>query len=300
MKSSIVASLLFSVALAQDAQIPLKEKAAGWFDKAKSYIPSVTPSIPNPIDAGDSAVADKKVQKINIRNYQRLLQPKIDGEEEWLIYVTGGNKSCFGRCGKADAAWSQSVPLLAALPQSAGSSELKLGQVDCEKEPVLCSAWAASCPSIFHFTVPQLNSLDPTYKPTSPLRVKDLNVTSTTADEIVRLASRAPGSYIMDVPEYSGVLHPVDGMLAKFGVQEYLGYFIWALGSTPSWLIMIVISFASRQFMGRRMAGNAGRPAPNTYGTSSPAGAAPAGGPAPAAAKPGTPGSAGKGGKKRR
>jgi len=108
MKTSILASLLVGVALAQDAQTPLMEKAAGWFDKAKSYIPSGTPSIPNPIDAGAAAVEDKQVTRINIRNYQRLLKPKLEGEEEWLIYLTGGNKTCFGRCGKTNAAWDVS------------------------------------------------------------------------------------------------------------------------------------------------------------------------------------------------
>lgn len=98
----------------------------------------------------------------------------------------------------------------------------------------------------------------------------------------------------MDVPEYTGVLHPLDGPLARFGVQEYLGYFIWAMGSTPSWVIMIAISFFSRQIMGRRLTGGAGRNAPDIYANNRPAGAA------PAAAKPATPGSAGKGGKKRR
>ena len=194
----------------------------------------------------------------------------------------------------------QSVPLLSALPHPAGSPNLHLGKIDCEKDNVLCSAWAGSCPSIFHFTFPQLHSENQSPKPASPLRVKDLNVTTTTADDIVRLASRAPGSYITDVPEYTGWLHPIDGPLARFSVQEYLGWVIYAMGSTPSWVIMIVISFASRQIMGRRMAGNAGRPAPDIYGSNRPAGAAPAGGAAPAAAKPATPGSAGKGGKKRR
>jgi len=104
----------------------------------------------------------------------------------------------------------------------------------------------------------------------------------------------------MEVPEYTGLLHPIDGQLAKLGLQEYLGYFIWAMACTPSWAIMIFISFVSRQIMGKRMAGNAAKSAPNTYGSNKPAGAAPAGGAAPAAAKPATPGSAGKGGKKRR
>jgi len=192
------------------------------------------------------------------------------------------------------------VPLLSALPKPAGSAELHLGKVDCEKESVLCHSWAGNSPSIFHFDFPQLSSANQSPKPSSPLRVKDLNRTTTTADDIVQFASHAPGSRIFEIPEYTGILHPVDGPLAKFGVQEWLGYFIWGMGNTPSWLIMIVISFFSRQVMGKRMAGGANRNAPDIYANNAPAGAAPAGRPAPAAAKPATPASAGKGGKKRR
>lgn len=108
MKASILASLLFGVAIAADAQVPLKDKAQGWFDKAKSYIPSVTPSVNNPVDTAAAAVAALKVQKVNIRNYQRILSPKLEGEEEWIIYATGGNKSCFGRCNRANTAWNVS------------------------------------------------------------------------------------------------------------------------------------------------------------------------------------------------
>lgn len=105
--TTFLTTLLFSAVLAQD-QVPLKEKAAGWLDKAKSYIPSGTPSIPNPVEAAAAAFADKKVQKINVRNYKRILTPKLEGEEEWLIYATGGNKTCFGKCARADAAWNVS------------------------------------------------------------------------------------------------------------------------------------------------------------------------------------------------
>ena len=108
--STLIASLFFGATLAADAQVPLKDKAQGWLDKAKSYIPSGTPSVPNPVDAAAAGVAALKVQKVNIRNYERLLSPKLEGEEEWLIYATGQNKSCFGRCGKSDRVFNVSTP----------------------------------------------------------------------------------------------------------------------------------------------------------------------------------------------
>lgn len=181
--------------------------------------------------------------------------------------------------------------MLSALPQPAGAPALNLGKIDCEKEAVLCGGWALGCPGIYHFLVPQKSSTPAS----TPGRYVDLNVTTVTPQDIVRLASNAPNSRIMEVPIYDGALHPIDGWMAKYGLQEYLGYVISFMGSTPSWVIMIAISFFSRQIMSRRMVN---RNAPDIYGSQRPAGAAqPA---APAAARPATPGSAGKAGKKRR
>lgn len=76
------------------------------FNDVKERFSELTGSIPNPIDAGTSKVAAQKVERINIRNLQRKLAPKLEGEEEWMIYFTGGNKSCFGRCDPVDAKWN--------------------------------------------------------------------------------------------------------------------------------------------------------------------------------------------------
>lgn len=184
----------------------------------------------------------------------------------------------------------ESVPLLTALPQSAGSPALRLGQIDCEVDNVLCAGWALACPSVLHFSIPQQSS----EQQPRPERYVDLNTTSTTPQDIVRLASNAPNSRIMSVPVYEGQLHPFDSFIAKAGLQTYLGYAIHFMGSTPSWVIMITISFLSRQFIGNRSR----RSSPDVYGQQQAGAAQPAA--PPAAAKPATPASAGKGGKKRR
>lgn len=106
--TSILTTLFVSVALAED-QLPFAEKAAGWFDKAKSFIPSVTPSIPNPVNAAAAGIAASKVQQITRANYRSILAPKASGEEEWLVYLTGGNKTCFGRCDKVDRVFNVSL-----------------------------------------------------------------------------------------------------------------------------------------------------------------------------------------------
>jgi hypothetical protein len=100
--------LLPLLALAEQ-QVPLKDQAAGWFDKAKAYVSNAIPTapdLPDPIDAGASKVAGAVVEKINIRNWQRKLSPKPDVEEEWLLFLTGGNKTCYGKCGPVTAVWN--------------------------------------------------------------------------------------------------------------------------------------------------------------------------------------------------
>ncbi|OAP64697.1 hypothetical protein AYL99_00669 [Fonsecaea erecta] len=258
------ASLLLLPLLVAADQVPLKEKAAGWLDKAKSYIPNggAAPSIEvpvpeNPIEAGAATIAEHKVEKINVRNWQRKLSPKPDTEEEWMIYLTGGNKTCFGRCAHVDAMWNESVPLLSALPRPAGSPPLKLGFLDCEKEEVVCTAWASGVPVIYHFLLPKEG--DQGAK--APLYIIPLNVTTTTVSDITSLP-RASKSRYLEYPEYTGMLHPIDGLLAQAGVLQPFGYFMWALGAMPSWMMMLGISFISRQIMSRRMGAGRGVPAP--------------------------------------
>lgn len=48
-------------------------------------------------------------------------------------------------------------------------------------------------------------------------------------------------------------MQPIDGALQKYGMQLPFGMLIWVMGAVPSWLMMIVISFVSRQMMNRRM-----------------------------------------------
>jgi len=53
----------------------------------------------------------------------------------------------------------------------------------------------------------------------------------------------------LEQPEYTGAYHPIDGWLQRFRLLEPIGYAMWGMGTTPSWLLMIGISFLSRQLM---------------------------------------------------
>ncbi len=99
MRLLLLVALLPALSLAENAFQHI-------FNDVKERVNEFTGSIPNPIDAGASKVAAQKVERINIRNLQRKLAPKPEREEEWMVYFTGGNKTCFGRCGPVDVKWN--------------------------------------------------------------------------------------------------------------------------------------------------------------------------------------------------
>lgn len=167
--------------------------------------------------------------------------------------------SCPIRKNHPNSLLQESVPLLAALPQKAGSPRLKLGLLDCEKDEVLCTAWASGAPVIYHFLIPRAVA-EGAEKPKTPVHIVPLNLTTTEASDIVAIPSASESKYLA-YPEYEGLMHPIDGMLAQFGLIQPFGYFMWGLGSMPGWVMMLGISFVSRQIMSRRMARSGGIPA---------------------------------------
>ena len=107
-----VSTLLLALPALVAAQnhFPFADQAQAWFEKAKSFIPS---SPPNPVEFGAAEFAKGRVHKITHTNYEQKLKPTsqnpADGPEEWMILVTGGNKTCFGRCGDIETAWNVSL-----------------------------------------------------------------------------------------------------------------------------------------------------------------------------------------------
>lgn len=97
-------ALLTSAHAQEQAQHPL----GAWFEKLASYLPAGAIS-----SAGQAAAAARptssNVTPLTLENWREVLGPKpsVDGvePEPWWVYVTGGNKTCYGLCGKTDAAW---------------------------------------------------------------------------------------------------------------------------------------------------------------------------------------------------
>ncbi|KAF9890164.1 hypothetical protein FE257_006325 [Aspergillus nanangensis] len=240
--------ILPALAAAQE-QVPLGDRVQGWFNMAKSYLPTATPVIP----AVEKVVEQKKlaakaVTPFTLDNYQSLLEPGSE-PQDWLVYVTGGNKTCFGRCGQADKSFNQSILLFAADPTAPN-----LGLVDCESNQVLCSAWSAGAPAVWYFQVPQAA------EPRAPTSLHNvyLNITTVTPETIYKVHSEKTYE---NKPAYEGLLHPTDGFLAQNGLLVPVGYVIYGFGAVPSWLFMIGISFFSRTMMSRRVGNTGAAPA---------------------------------------
>ncbi|KAE8147433.1 hypothetical protein BDV25DRAFT_160402 [Aspergillus avenaceus] len=240
--------ILPALAVAQE-QVPLANRVQGWFDKAKSYLPTATPVVPAVEKVVEQKIEQKTVTPFNLTNYQTLLRPTSEAQD-WLVYITGGNKTCFGRCGHADKSFNESVLMFSADPTSPN-----LGYLNCESNQVLCSAWSAAAPSAWYFQVPAQVGEE---RPATSLRTVYLNATTVTPEAIYQIHSE---KLYEKRPAYDGALHPTDGWLAQNGLLVPVGYVIYGFSAIPSWLFMVFISFFSRTMMSRRMGNTGGAPA---------------------------------------
>lgn len=270
MRISPILIALPSLALAADQQPlgGLADQLKGWLKQAQSFIdknvpnvvpaPSTQEALKNPIRTATDKVTDAAVTHLTLDNWKSVLRAgahsKPGQPEEWLIYITGANKTCYGMCGRANTAWKEAVPLLKALP-----SGPQLAQIDCDEEQILCNCWATGPPSVYTMFL-QHPLADQSVAPT-PVYTVGLNRTSVTAADIVNV--HAKEDYKKN-GEYTGYFHPFDGPLVKLGLDIPLAYAMWGLSKMPSWLPMVAVSLLSRTFMSRRM-GNQ-QPAPGAQG----------------------------------
>ena len=227
------------------------DQVKGWFDKATQAIVANVPSasslpkvnVPNPVDAGAAKIAEYTVDQVTLENYKQVFTPGAAtseaGSDNVMLFVTGGNKTCFGLCGHAETEWNKSVPLLAAAKDAP-----RLATLNCESDPVLCNAWALGPPTIAYILLPQ--PLADQSTPATTLHSIALNRTSVTTNDIVVLHTEQ--KYAEKAP-YEGYFHPFDGQLAKLGLGIPFGYLIFYFNMVPSWAMMVGISMFSRTFM---------------------------------------------------
>jgi len=267
MRASTLVLALPALAAAQ--QFAILDQVKGFFAKASDSVSAAVASatqaihVPNPAASAAAKIAALSVRKLTLENHKELLQPgaatSSPGLEAWYIFITGGNKTCYGTCERAELAWNNSVPLISASPNAP-----YLALLDCETDPVLCYSWDVLPPRLLHLQVPQ--PLADQSRADTIIRSIPVNRTTVTSPEI---ASYILQEKYLQVAPYAGIFHPFDGPLAKAGLVVPFGYVKWGFAQVPSWLFMVIVSFASRTFMSRKMP--QGRPAPGGA-----AGAAPA------------------------
>ena len=239
--SSVVLLALPILAAATQQESPLdqlKTQAQYYFDKISSYIPN--PSKPHTVDINAAAakVGGKALNVLTLDTWEDTIRssvkPVSSSPEEWWVLVTGGNKTCFGRCENVEKAYNETAILFAANPTAP-----HLAYLDCENQPVLCNSWSAGAPALWIMNVAA--------KPAPvDIRILSLNTTTTNVKTFTDLHSTRSWK---EESLYEGYFHPFDGQLAQFGLAVPLGYVFWVFNVVPSWIFMIAISFLSRSFM---------------------------------------------------
>jgi hypothetical protein len=229
---------------AAQAQAPLGDQARAWYEKAKSYLPqgTVPSAIKDPVGASASKLAAKNVTPLTMANYEAFLTPdhsSAHSPQEWMVFVSGGNKTCGGHCVKLEQEWNETASLFAADPTAP-----TLGYVNCDTQAVLCATWQARPPTIWHIQRPIAQADQST--PASTVHINYLNITTATVGDMVALHS---GKQYEQGVLYEGLFQPFDGRLAQFGVNKIVGYVMFAFGLIPSWAYMLVISMVSRTIM---------------------------------------------------
>ena len=244
----ITSSLVALPALAHaQQQIPMMDQVKGWFAKASSSITSALPSVQSltspvdPVASTAHSLVELPVANLTQDSWRDALELSPGGDP-WMVFVTGANATCRGRCERAEQAWNASLLLLAAAP----APPPRLALIDCEPEPELCLSWSVRPPSVLHFQpAPPGAAIG---APTT-FRHIPLNHTTVTGPAIAAL-------HLADAhaatPPYTGIYHPVDGLVARAGLQRPVGLALWAVNQVPSWAIMVAVSMVTRMVISRR------------------------------------------------
>ena len=235
---------------AAQAQKPLAEQASDWFAHIKNYVSNSVPTAASaaaaaakdPVGASAASIAAKTVTPLTMANYEAFLTPdpnSLQSPQEYMIFVSGGNKTCAGHCTHLEKVWNETASILAADPTAPN-----LGYINCDTQGVLCATWMAKPPTIWHIQRPV--SKEDQSTPASTIFINYPNITTTTVGDVVSLHS---GKKYETGILYEGYFHPLDGPLAQMGVNKILGYIIFGFGLIPSWAFMVIISFVSRTIM---------------------------------------------------
>jgi hypothetical protein len=247
LSSSAIVAALPALVAAQDPLEQIKTQIRSVLDQAVLYLPN--PSTYDPVAAAEAKVGALKLSTLTLENWKdTLYEPVTPGAttpEEWWVLVSGGNKTCYGRCENVETAFKETAAKFALLDNTP-----HMGYLNCDDQPILCNAWSTGTSNLYVFEMlPSPAPID-VYK-------KRLNLTTTTSDSLVKLQESGTKADFVLLDD--GWFHPFNGKAVEYGIAVPFGYIMWAFGLIPNWLFMLVVSFASRTMMGNRMQGAANR-----------------------------------------
>ncbi|KAI1341717.1 hypothetical protein F5Y15DRAFT_345718 [Xylariaceae sp. FL0016] len=255
--STLLGLPLLAAAEGPDYQAQFQE----YLGKAQGYYETVAGKLNtnnyDPIAAAEAKAGSMNIDVLALHNWKEILygpvKPLSTTPEEWWVLLTGGNKTCFGHCGKVEAAFNETAAKFALTPGSPHTAML-----NCDDQPILCNAWSAPVGALWIF------EMLPEPAPIN-LYTKRLNLTTTTSEDLAELQK---GDYKSEAKLHDGVFHPFNGALAQNGVAVPVGYILWFFNLLPSWAFMILISMFSRTMMSNRMQNqmNTGNPRPAPTG----------------------------------
>jgi hypothetical protein len=115
MRPSSALVLAFAASAVAQDQVPLLDKIKGFFNQATAAISSAVPAAPsNPAKAASAKAAESIQHELSLENWKEVLtvDPTVSTPttQDWLVYITGGNATCFGQCGNTTAAWNVRLP----------------------------------------------------------------------------------------------------------------------------------------------------------------------------------------------
>ncbi|KAI9884508.1 MAG: 39S ribosomal protein L24, mitochondrial [Watsoniomyces obsoletus] len=245
-------SLTVSLTSAEPQQPQQQHPLRSILSKIQSYIPSANPQrvVESVIGHTRAYSAAHRIDPLTLNGWRAILKPSTTaatgpGEpEEWWVLVTGRNKTCpsieGGGCVRLEKAFNESSVIFAAAPSTPHQAIL-----NCDEENVLCHAWAATPPALFHFLIPRSHDV-----PIEMRVMKHINASTITAPELVKM--HLDKSW-QKIEPYEGIFHPFDGFLAKWGLSTPVGYVLAAYSKLPSWAPLVVLSILTRTLMTNRL-----------------------------------------------
>jgi hypothetical protein len=107
-----------ALALAQD-QVPIIDRVTSevknYWGKLTNAVSSAVPAVPlpsSPVEATTAKVAEVVQHHLTKDNWKDVMtrDPTASAPttQDWAVYITGGNVTCFGFCGNATKAWNVS------------------------------------------------------------------------------------------------------------------------------------------------------------------------------------------------